>query len=203
MLLQIHKIHQSLHTSQQPTFVWIPSHRNIPGNIAADQQANFATTCPDITDCALSISDTFSFIRGKISKVVQAQWDTSTTQLHTIHPKLKPLKIIDQNTRIRERLICRLIMGHTLITHGYLFNRPPPLFNRAPPPTCHNCQTRVTVQHLLLDCPLHLPERIPIIRYCTTNQIPLTLSSLLSSDNPSLHDLIFAFLSQTGLSRSM
>ena len=48
--------------------------------------------------------------------------------------------------RRKETALCRLRIGHTRLTHGFLMSRDPP-------PYCEDCLVLRTVRHLLVECP--------------------------------------------------
>ena len=48
--------------------------------------------------------------------------------------------------RKRETALCRLRIGHTRLTHGYLMCQDPP-------PYCSDCIVPLTVRHILIECP--------------------------------------------------
>ena len=52
-----------------------------------------------------------------------------------------------------ERLIHRLRIGHTHLTHSFVLKR-------EQPPQCTHCQVPLTVQHILIDCTHFNSQRV-------------------------------------------
>ena len=67
-------------------------------------------------------------------------------------------------------------------------------------PQCDTCSVRLTVRHILLDCPKFQRFRRPIIKFVSSLQLPLSLSVLLGDDHPFLLKLVFKFLDDAELS---
>ena len=55
-------------------------------------------------------------------------------------------------TRRDEVILCRLRIGHTRLTHGFLMSRDNP-------PFCDDCLVQLTVRHIMVECPSFLDER--------------------------------------------
>ncbi|KAG5880785.1 hypothetical protein JTB14_015294 [Gonioctena quinquepunctata] len=68
--------------------------------------------------------------------------------------------------RRHQVMLTRLRLGQTRLTHEYLVTC-------SSQPTCEICEARLTIKHILCDCPLHYQERI-------NHQIPETLKDILS-----------------------
>ena len=114
--------------------------------------------------------------------------------LYPIKPTLKQFQTRNQGTRKKEIVLARLRLGHTRLTHSYLFDM-------IPPPTCQkwNNNTRFTIQHFLINCPHLNPERHKITQYIRTHKLTLDLPTLLGDDHPDLVDLVLEFLFKTHL----
>ena len=102
----------------------------------------------------------------------------------------------NRNTKLQEIILARLRVGHTSLTHYHIIEH-------SPPPICHRCGCRYTIDHFLLRCPVYDSARHPLIRYTATNRLPLTLSVLLGDSYPDLLDLLFVFLHETKLELSI
>ena len=87
-----------------------------------------------------------------------------------------------------------LRLGHTYLTHKYLLSRDKIV------PQCDTCSVRLTVRHILLDCPKFQRFRRPIIKFVSSLQLPLSLSVLLGDDHPFLLKIVFKFLDDAELS---
>ncbi|CAH2009813.1 unnamed protein product [Acanthoscelides obtectus] len=81
------------------------------------------------------------------NKYRESQWNNSTTKLR------EAISSVTEHLRLPRRrrdqvIISRLLIGHTLVTHKYLFSN-------EEAPTCQTCQLpdcRLTVKHILLEC---------------------------------------------------
>ncbi|GBN38575.1 hypothetical protein AVEN_106509-1 [Araneus ventricosus] len=106
-------------------------------------------------------------------------WEQQTSNtLHEIHPCLKPLKLAGLNRRKEVRL-SRLRIGHTRYTNEHLLRSETPSM-------CRQCQSLLTVKHILIECPSFNEHRLN--RFGGNN---INLKDLLE-DNP--HQNLFLFL---------
>ena len=89
-------------------------------------------------------------------------WDQEVNnKLHSIKPKLGDLTPAYRSVRRDEVLLCRLRIGHTRLTHSFLFND-------EDPPECDTCQCIATVKHILLDCTKYTAFRQELFKDHTT-----------------------------------
>ena len=58
----------------------------------------------------------------------------------------------EQKNRRNEVVLCRLRLGHTKLTHGYLMEG-------KDPPKCSTCGVPITVHHILIECRQFLHQR--------------------------------------------
>ena len=76
----------------------------------------------------------------------RAIWNkASFNKLKEIEPRVNNHRSSPKLSRREEIVLTRLRIGHTRITHSYLFNR-------EVQPFCFGCNTPFTVKHVLLDC---------------------------------------------------
>ena len=133
---------------------WLPSHVGIAGNEAADRAAKEAiesersNTIPPTTDY-------YPILKEIQYKKWQRRWDMEPprNKLKSVKAEVHPWNHlrVDRSTEV---ILARLRLGHTRITHCHLMENP-----NGPEPTCDRCQTRLTVQHILVNCPLVAPQR--------------------------------------------
>ena len=124
--------------------VWIPGHVGISGNEKADRAAKSAITLP-IIDFELPSTDykplAVSFIRSKW----QSSWDiANNNKLHLVKPTIGK-SVFPVLPREDEVAISRIRLGHTRLTHSYLFER-------EQAPFCVGCDVPFTINHILTDC---------------------------------------------------
>ena len=56
------------------------------------------------------------------------------------------------DSRIKEVVLARLRIGHTRLTHEYILDR-------GPPSSCLQCNVPLSIEHIIIDCPLFLQQR--------------------------------------------
>ena len=104
----------------------------------------------------------FNNFKPFINKYVFDKWQTiwneaSFNKLKEIEPIVNNHRSSPKLSRREEIVLARLRIGHTRITHSYLFNR-------EDQPYCFGCNTPFTVRHLLLDCADFAIERRSLFR---------------------------------------
>ena len=182
----VHYIIQTTIRTPNTKFLWIPGHAGIRGNEKADKLAKNSLDLPARNHIASPLEDVNSHIHKQLIKLRQSDWDVNPHfHLHQIKPKIGHFTTSHQNTRNKERILARLRIGHTALTHSYIIER-------RPPPICHKCNnnTRYTIQHFLLDCPHLHQKRLPITQYLQTHRLQATLLTLLGDEHPDLTDLL-------------
>ena len=120
--------------------MWIPGHIGIIGNEFADSAADEATRL-DSDVGTVPASDIKSLVRKYCNKLFQEFWDNSGHKLANI--KCHKFKCRRDETHYH-----RVRLGHTRITHSFLFEGGYPIH-----PICEHCQATLTVKHFLLECP--------------------------------------------------
>ncbi|KAM7249245.1 hypothetical protein ACFE04_019854 [Oxalis oulophora] len=76
----------------------------------------------------------------------QQEWTASPpTSLRLLKPTLAEWETSYQRNRRNEKILARLRIGHTILTHSYFYDR-------SPPPICETCGTRLDVPHILNYC---------------------------------------------------
>jgi|UniRef100_A0A2S2QP38 ribonuclease HI len=142
-----------LSTDKSIKLMWVPSHIGIPGNELADELAMKAASSPDTKIYPIvTYDDVIHALKTKFYTLWQNQWEKQTNQnnkLRQIKPLTKkwpnpPVKL----TRHEETIIARVRIGHTKITHSYLMLR-------ELKPRCKTCNCKLTVSHIILECPIY------------------------------------------------
>jgi ribonuclease HI len=132
------------------TFLWVPSHIGIAGNIAVDAIAKAGVSIP-ISNAEIPHTDFKPLISSNVKSCWQLCWNSDTNKLFKIQPVIKSV-IVNRLPRRDEILIDRLRVRHTYLTHSYLLPR-------ETRPECDFCHVRLTVVHLLLSCCKYNPVR--------------------------------------------
>ena len=127
---------------------------------------------------------------------LQGIWEMQHKHLNLIKPKLGFWESSNQSNRKQERILARLRIGHTGLTHQYIFDR---VYGLNHPPRCHICGIAYTIEHFLLQCPIHNINRRPILDFFHRNQLHPTLPNLLGDQFPELLQLLFTYLEKTRL----
>ena len=88
-------------------------------------------------------------VNSYIQKLVQTKWDVAVhgRDLYLVKPSLALPKKFQHLTRAEELVITRLRIGHTKATKSHILSR-------GPPTGCHQCGQTLTIDHMLLECPL-------------------------------------------------
>ena len=167
-------------------FCWIPSHVGITGNELADAAARRAAAAPCLRRLPLPARDFYPAIQTFTMSSWQAEWHLQGSgKLRSVKPTLEPWQSCFQSNRHQEVALCRLRIGHTYATHGYLLRG-------EEQPTCSRCAVPLTVSHVLLSCPLAEPNRT---RYLGRIAPDTTIRHLLGDDSPwVLSGNIFSFI---------
>jgi ribonuclease HI len=160
-------------------FCWVPSHVGIRGNELADKAAKSALTNLLFP---LPLWDAKKRIKQLIHSKWQQSWDMATSnKLHTIKQNIEywpPL-----HSRKEDVILTRLRIGHTRFTHRHLLLS-------EPPPLCQQCNTMMSVKHILTECTNFIYHRHHYFHSHT-----ISLIDILSSKP---HENIFKFLKHIG-----
>ena len=195
LLSNIFQLHNRLTNNDvEIHFIWIPGHSGIQGNERADRLAKEALQKNNITQIPVEYQSIKAAIRHAIMKGWQTQWTNTTqaTQLRRIKPKTEIWTSANRENRREEKVLARLRLGHTAYTHAYIYTQDPR-------PTCATCRHPQTVEHILILCPNYRIQRRQMVRFCTRQQIPFTLATLLDDTHPELLHLLFSFLREAHL----
>ena len=91
-----------------------------------------------------------------------------------------------------ETVLCRLRIGHTRLTHGFLMTG-------SNHPDCNDCLVPLTVRHILCECPTFLSLRNRYLSDCREEQGNFTLSKVLGENVSFSASGIFKFIEEAGL----
>ena len=170
------------------SFCRVPAHVGVWGNEEADRLAKDAALNLRPANIALPFRDLFPAVRESFKSAWQFYWDIEiNNKMREITGKTKPW-FYTHNTRKQEVSLCRLRIGHTRMTHGFLMSGDPP-------PYCEDCLVVFTVKHLLTECPSFLDLRERLLFYGKEDGI-FVLSKLLGPDCQ--EENLFKFIKEAG-----
>ena len=145
-------------------FCWVPSHIGITKNEEADTHAKSAVHDLAISNKSLPYSDYYSVIDSALKKKWQDKWLSITrNKLRTVKSTVSHWSSSNHKNRHWEVILARLRLGHTRLTHRHLMEK-------EPCPQCQNCNIQITVEHILIKCPLYSNERrLWLNHFCHNN----------------------------------
>ncbi|KAI8761429.1 pol protein [Biomphalaria glabrata] len=146
------------------TFIWVPSHVGIEGNEAADREAKRALNHA-VSGTQIPYSDLRQSIASATYREWQNRWEAEThSKLRQIVADVRWRPTSKGLTRRGSTTISRLRIGHTYITHSFVLKK-------EEPPLCEYCDSRLTVEHILVDCPRYQDVRAKYFRVTNLNTL--------------------------------
>ena len=165
-------------------FCWVPSHIGVPGNERVDGVARAASNSAE-QPVELPRSDIKSYIKRCTTEQWSLSWrsmDPLSNKYRSVSNSIRPFDDANCPNRLWSVILCRLRLGHTQPTHGYLLSRDPP-------PHCMDCIVPLTVYHSIIECPSYSDER----RNCF-GLGPHALDRILSPPTTALNGPLHRFL---------
>ena len=179
-------IHILYRRNIEVAFCWSPGHVGIQGNELADRYAKAAVSDSSAKTNKCYYKDIKSYFHKLLYEKWNKEWDLiQENKLRSIKPNIYPWNTACQKSRRDEVVLCRLRIGHTRLTHGYLMAK-------QDPPQCNLCHTKVTIKHLLLNC-----QRYDLLRRKHFGLSP-KLEIILGDDEIWIYRLLL-FLKETDL----
>lgn len=132
---------------------WVPAHSGIAGNERADELAKNATNRPMLeASPSIPYPDFKRMVRYYLWNMRSTIWHNSTTKLRRIKSSPFEWKTSRSLQRRDSRVLTRLRIGHTALTHGHLMAN-------VEPEQCDNCGVPVTIEHIIVDCRKYVQAR--------------------------------------------
>ena len=146
LLVDIFNFYFKLCDNKDIVFAWVPGHVGIRGNNVVDLAAKHALEKSINRRMAVPYSDFKMLTNVYVKELWQTEWERyPENKLYKIQPKVDDPIPSHGRCRCEETVLCRLHIGHTFLTHFYLFKAEEPLF-------CIPCDRLCSIEHLLTGC---------------------------------------------------
>ena len=187
------EFHQIITSGYGVTLRGVPSHVGIQGNKIVDIEARRASSRPP-EFIPIPFRNWYPEIRRQAKELWRQQWRSESRDFYELKPTLKKWAKMFQMSRREEVIINRLRLGHTLITHGYLFDYED-CFIQQPP--CRWCEAELlSIRHVLLDCPVLQNVREDILKTALLDR-NITMQNLIG-ENGAIRSVL-AYLTEIGM----
>ena len=178
-------------------FCWVPAHCGVQGNERADILAKqMSVNVP--RRMAVPVRDTFPDINKKIKEAWQLSWESlvgCNQKMWEITTSTLPW-VYGSMPRRWETALCRLRIGHTRLTHGFLMAG-------QPQPFCDDCLVPLTVRHLLVECPSLGDFRRRFLSDCRDREGNYLLSKVIGEDVVFNKSGVFKFVEATSVLKEL
>ena len=161
-------------------FVWIPSHRNISGNVRVDELAREGTLLLNIHDVQESLVERKANIRRDCMVKWQDEWNDARGFYRNIKNHIGDWPSAYRRDRREEIVLCRMRLNVCRFAYQHFFEGTDQL-------SCMHCRTPITLEHLVLYCPVFHDFRSRL-----SNVDVLQMSSYLTDEYN--HSSLFRFL---------
>lgn len=132
------------------TFCWVPSHVGIEGNETADKIAEKGRIEGTLYN-EVPASDAIGWFNTRAKWANEYTWRKNNKSfLRQSKPTTMPWT--DRKSSKDQRILTRLRIGHTWLSHGYLLHK-------EDPPECDCCKSYLTMDHIIRICPKYDKSR--------------------------------------------
>ena len=186
LVQRIHILYNYIHNSTELTvkYHWIPSHIGITGNERVDAAAKKASKSPDPgVEMFITSDDNKTAVKKLVTFKWDQMWNTGlNNKLKSVKECNKPWISSTRKSHKEEVVLTRLRIGHSRLTHSYLFRR-------EQQPMCIFCNQEVlSVQHIIVECTATRDCRIQY-------GVPSDLKTALGDDDENI-DRVFRYLKE-------
>ena len=190
-ILETH--HEHVQNGNECIMLWIPGHQGLAGNVRADYWARKAHDKPEVTPVRVGYREYVPSVRKCVSDLFSDLWrDYRLTHLKQLKPATGYWDTSVRQSRKEEVILCRLRLGHTLLTHSHVIDQVPPVI-------CDVCHCRLDVRHLLLDCRKFVAARRDLNLVCRGVGKVLNLENVLGNSDSVILDALFEYLRRCDL----